>query len=406
MKPFKVLSTTLLAGAMFTSALIPAFAERNPENPIQAGEGEAAVPKVSDTDIQDPAVTPMRTDNDTTDLPPLDLGEHYIPFDDVQYGTEAFKAIKHYSQVGAIQGIRSDYFGVNESIKRVDAAVILANINPLPYTTDLKRATFKDLPSRAVEAVSFLQHYNVVHGKTATLFGAADNITRGEAAMMIYRAYKAKLAEESSSSASFADFPADWDLPSTNKSKYFPDVTGRYVEAVDALTEAGVIKGKSADKFGTSLSITRAELVIILYRLHMSVNDIPLGDSTSIEIPSSANGVTISLDKETYSPSETLSVTLTNTSDYTQVGIFKDFDLEVKKNGVWRPVPWYLPSNQKILALDAKNGVINSPVSPVIYYKSEKFPVGEYRLIQTFEKVENDSTTSPFVVAAEFKVTE
>jgi hypothetical protein len=185
-------------------------------------------------------------------------------------------------------------------------------------------------------------------------------------------------------------------------------VTGRYVEAVDALTEAGVINGKSAGKFGTSQNITRSELVVILYRLHMSVNDIPLGDSTSIEIPSSANGVTISLDKEVYSPSEELKVTLTNTSDYTQVGIFNDFDLEVKKNGIWQAVPWNpeIASNQEIVALNAKNGVINSHVAPYIYFKSEKFPVGEYRLIQTFEKVETESTTSPFVVAAKFKVAE
>jgi hypothetical protein len=390
-KPYKVLATSLLAGAMFSSSST-AFAEETP------------VPASEETPEQTPTYEPVSN----LELPPLDLGEHYIPFNDVKYGTEAFDAIKHYSQVGAVRGIKSDLFGVNEPIKRVDAAVILGNINPLPYTTDFKKATFKDLPSRAVEAVSFLQYYNVVQGRTATYFGADLNITRGEAVMMIYRAYKDKLAEESSSSASFTDVPVIWEPPTTIKSKYFSDVTGRYVEAVDALVEAGVIKGKSADKFGTYQNITRSELVIILYRLDMSIYDIPLGDSTSIEIPSSANGVTIKLDKETYSPSETLKVTLTNTSDYTQVGIFNDFDLKVKKNGIWQAVPWNpeIASNQEIVALNAKNGVINSHVAPYVYFKSEKFPVGEYRLIQTFEKVKDESTTAPFVVAAKFKITE
>lgn len=388
-KLYKVLTASLLAGAMFSSSLT-AF----------AAEGEKKV------------LAPVQEDISVESIPVI---ENDLPFLDVKDGTEAFDAIQFFSQVGAVQGIRSDYFGVNEPIKRVDTAVVLNRINPLPNAEDVEKATFKDLPARAVDAVSFLRHYNVVNGKTGTYFGSDLKITRGEAAIMIYRAYRAKLAEESSpasftdvtigKNATWNDVPVEWEP--TDKSDKFPDVTGRYTEAVDALVDAGVISGKSDGKFGTYQNITRSELVVILYRLHTSIYDIPVGDSTSRELPSSANGLTISLDKETYKPSEELKVTLTNTSDFTQVGIFNDFDLEVKRNGSWKTVPWNpgIDSNQEIIALNAKNGILHSTVPPYIYFESEKFPIGEYRLVQTFEKV-NGSIPSPFAVAAKFKVTE
>lgn len=388
-KPYKVLTASLLAGVMFSSSLT-AF----------AAEGETKV------------LAPVQEDISVESIPVI---ENDLPFLDVKDGTEAFDAIQFFSQVGAVQGIRSDYFGVNEPIKRVDAAVVLSRINPLPNAEDVEKATFKDLPARAVHAVSFLRHYNVVNGKTDTYFGSDLKITRGEAAIMIYRAYRAKFAEESSpasftdvtigKNATWNDVPVEWEP--TDKSDKFPDVTDRYAEAVDALVDAGVISGKSDGKFGTYQNITRSELVVILYRLHTSICDIPVGDSTSRELPSSANGLTISLDKETYKPSEELKVTLTNTSDFTQVRIFNDFDLEVKRNGSWKTVPWNpeIDSNQEIIALNAKNGILHSIVPPYIYFESGRFPIGEYRLVQTFQKI-NGSIPSPFAVAAKFKITE
>src|SRR5574342_891256 len=63
--------------------------------------------------------------------------------------------------VGAgASGKSSTYFGVNESIKRVDAAVLLAKVLGLD-TEDAPEAGFQDVPDRAKAAVNALKFYGI-----------------------------------------------------------------------------------------------------------------------------------------------------------------------------------------------------------------------------------------------------
>ncbi|OXS79084.1 S-layer homology domain-containing protein [Domibacillus enclensis] len=141
-------------------------------------------------------------------------------------------------------GYTDTQFGTTMSIKRVDAAVMIAKALDLDLS-DRPASGFSDVPERAAVYVDALKAEGIVNGKSATEFGAAENITRGEMALIVAKAY---------------DLTGDGsDLP-------FTDVAPRYQDAVAALVDAGITFGKTATSFGTTQEITRGEFALFLYR--------------------------------------------------------------------------------------------------------------------------------------------
>ncbi|MCI2255609.1 S-layer homology domain-containing protein [Domibacillus sp. PGB-M46] len=153
-----------------------------------------------------------------------------------------------------------DRYGVEEPIKRVDAAVIMARYLELDLHTAPK-TNFKDVPARATQAVAILKHHGIVYGKSDVYFGATDNITRGEAAVIFYRAFGTETLEGTSENST---------------STKFTDVTGRYVEAVNFLVERGVIQGKSNNRFGTTEPLTRGQFALMIHRMHLYYDKKPM----------------------------------------------------------------------------------------------------------------------------------
>ncbi|MFL0362287.1 S-layer homology domain-containing protein [Pseudobacillus sp. 179-B 2D1 NHS] len=141
------------------------------------------------------------------------------------------------------QGFPDGKFGVDMQIKRVDAAVMLAkalNLN----TTAAPNAGFTDVPKRAQGAVNALKAAGIISGKTDTRFGADDELTRGEMAIIISRAYKL-----------------------TDKAEVgFTDVSDRYTDAVSKLVAAGITQGKTPTQFGTADPIKRGEFAIFVFK--------------------------------------------------------------------------------------------------------------------------------------------
>ena len=226
-KPLNVLATTLLAGTMFTSSMTPAFAE----------DSIAVIPEENTPQPYQPV--------EASDLPPLDTGSGVTQFTDVPAKTELAYAVQFLYENGIARGLNETSFGTDLPIKRVDFAVILGNYMPL--NTNVPKSGFRDLPARAERIVSTLKYNGITSGKSATLFGAADNITRGEAVIMLHNAYK--------------------DYFDTGAESPFTDVSPRYVEAVRALSGAGIVKG-TAGKFGTNNSITRGQFALLIYRIN------------------------------------------------------------------------------------------------------------------------------------------
>ena len=156
-----------------------------------------------------------------------------------------------------------DRFGVEEPIKRVDAAVLLAKYLELDLQNTPK-TNFKDVPSRAVQSVAALKYAGIVNGKSDVYFGAADNITRGEAAIIFSRAYGYETTDQVSTQP-------------VGEASEFTDVTGRYVSAVNMLVERGIIQGKLNNRFGTNENLTRGQFALMIYRMSQyerpSIND-------------------------------------------------------------------------------------------------------------------------------------
>ena len=87
------------------------------------------------------------------------------------------------------KGLTSTSFGVGENIKRVDAAVLLANVLKLD-TKNAPDSGFKDVPARAKGAVNALKKAKITKGKTEDTFGSDDLITRGELAIWIQKGFE------------------------------------------------------------------------------------------------------------------------------------------------------------------------------------------------------------------------
>lgn len=168
-----------------------------------------------------------------------------MKFTDV--GDRYADAVNYLVENNITQGLSDSKFGTQLNIKRVDVAVLIAKatltedeINNAPAST------FGDVPARATKYVSALKEKGIINGKTDTSFGSNLSITRGEAAIMLSKAYE---------------------IEGDTANVKFGDVGTRYKEAVAALVDNKITTGKTDTSFGTGLSITRGELAIFLHRL-------------------------------------------------------------------------------------------------------------------------------------------
>ncbi|WP_137743504.1 S-layer homology domain-containing protein [Robertmurraya siralis] len=141
------------------------------------------------------------------------------------------------------KGLTETKFGVSENIKRVDAAVLLANVLELD-TEKAPAAGFTDVPARAQGAVNALKAAGITNGKSDTKFGANDLITRGELAIWIQKGFGLE---------GKADIK-------------FTDVGSRYTEAVAALVANKITQGKNPTQFGTADNAKRGDYAIFLHR--------------------------------------------------------------------------------------------------------------------------------------------
>jgi S-layer homology domain len=99
------------------------------------------------------------------------------------------EAVDYLVGKGIANGLTETKFGVSEKIKRVDAAVMIAKALGLDGK-NAPDAGFKDVPARAKEAVNALKAAGIINGKSATTFGANDTLTRGEMAIIVKNAYQ------------------------------------------------------------------------------------------------------------------------------------------------------------------------------------------------------------------------
>ena len=148
------------------------------------------------------------------------------------------------------KGTTTSTFGTQEPIKRVDAAVLLADVLDLD-TENAPDSGFTDVPERAKGAVNALKEAKITKGKTTESFGSDNLITRGELAIWIQTGFE--LNDE--------------------KSHSFTDVAERYEAAVQALVANEITQGISKTEFGTTQPAKRGDYAIFLNKAYLAQDD-------------------------------------------------------------------------------------------------------------------------------------
>lgn len=146
---------------------------------------------------------------------------------------------------------KDPYYGYG--IIRASSFAAMPLLQPAPALTP-----FADVQSFYAPAVDYLVKREITRGKSASEFGVDENIIRADAAIW--------LAKELSLNTADA------------KPSGFSDVPERAAGAVNALKQAGIIGGKTAARFGSSDSLTRGEVALILQRAYK----LEAGDQPSI----------------------------------------------------------------------------------------------------------------------------
>ncbi|MDN7226482.1 5'-nucleotidase C-terminal domain-containing protein [Planococcus sp. N064] len=157
------------------------------------------------------------------------------------------EAVQFLFDLGIVAGESETKFGTQNSVKRQDAAVMIAKALGYTKDGDYAKSAFTDVPADIKWAVDALAEKGIVHGKTATSFGAKDPLTRNETAKIL---------------AIAAGFEIDQDLKETQ----FTDVNERFAKYVDALVKNKITVGKTATQFAANQPVTRGEAALFLHR--------------------------------------------------------------------------------------------------------------------------------------------
>lgn len=145
------------------------------------------------------------------------------------------------------QGFSSTQFGTTHSIKRVDAAVLIAKAIGFQENWDYEDSGFKDVPRRAKWAVDALVEIGVIDGLNAKEFGSDALLTRNQTAKILANA-------------------ADLDIDDSIKKSNFTDVNSNFAKYVEALVKAAITQGKTTTSFGANDHVTRGELALFIHR--------------------------------------------------------------------------------------------------------------------------------------------
>ena len=141
-----------------------------------------------------------------------------------------------------IKGINETEFGVENPLKRGDAAVILAGVLGL-NTSNAPDAGFKDVNKRVGGSVNALVQAGIMSGFSETTFSPDSLLTRGQMAKILVNAYH---------------------LQDYAKETPFNDLSKTFKKEIEALYGAGITTGLTSEQYGTEKNIKRGDFAILL----------------------------------------------------------------------------------------------------------------------------------------------
>ena len=149
---------------------------------------------------------------------------------------------------GYLTGTSATTLSPNKTLTRGMAAVILYRYAGSPTAGENSR--FSDVPAGAyyAKAVAWAVENGITKGTSETTFHPDETCTRAQGVTFLYRA----LGKLAAAQAGFTDVAAD----------------SYYADAVNWAAENGVTNGISETLFGPDGSCTRAQIVTFLYRAY------------------------------------------------------------------------------------------------------------------------------------------
>jgi len=191
-----------------------------------------------------------------------------LPFGDVNKNYE--KAVSELYSKGIVKGVSKTEFGTYQSLKRGDAAVIIAKALELD-TKNAPDAGFKDVNSKIKGAVNALVAKGIISGVSKDKFDPNSPLTRGQMAKILVNSYPV--------------------LKDASKETPFKDLTADFKPYIEALYGAGITGGTSATTYGTTQKITRGDFAKLLYKAMnykkvdsiKAIDDITVDEGTKLE---------------------------------------------------------------------------------------------------------------------------
>ena len=172
-----------------------------------------------------------------------------MTFSDMEDATWALDAVEKLYQKKIVAGTGDNKFSPHQKVKREEMAKMLVSLTG--YTEENMPLPFNDVDAGAwyYPFLSAAYSHSVISGISAEQFGIGLEITREQAAALVYRVLKNQNIEMPGTEFRFGD---DADISEWAK------------ESVYALYSIGAISGKSADQFAPLETMTRVETAVLL----------------------------------------------------------------------------------------------------------------------------------------------
>ncbi len=172
----------------------------------------------------------------------IKLIEH--PFTDINNADWFYSDVVAMYKQGIINGMTATTFEPQGNLTRAQAAMLLYRLAGEPETEGT--SSFTDVPKEAwyAEAIAWAQKNEIVNGMTATTFEPDSKVTRAQFVVMLYR-FAGK--PENMAATTFTDVTEEW-----------------YIDAVSWAETSMIVNGMTATTFEPNGHCTRAQAAKIL----------------------------------------------------------------------------------------------------------------------------------------------
>lgn len=197
--------------------------------------------------------------------------EAAISFKDVKETNTHYENIMNLAERGVIRGYEDGTFRPGNSIKRGNAAHIIAEIIGLD-TKNVTNPNFKDISTKNSNygAIAALANAGIINGFEDGTYRANDMLTRGQMSKIIAKAFK---------------------LTATGETVPFTDVErSQYKEHIIALFENSVTTGVTSTFFDTKSFVTRGQLSSFVVRAEKAVKEEPPVVTPPVVTPPTGGG--------------------------------------------------------------------------------------------------------------------